>query len=144
MCLKIFSDCAELLDDFGFTGTFGMRQAVSIWSSINGHATAFLAMAGIALIGTLGALRLWPASDPDTVGHVHDDSVSSASISSSFSRPCSAPGARWRRGRANDGHQAHLSVLARPGLIVSERQTRSIVYRADLNRLRSLATCAQA
>ncbi len=38
-----------------------------------GQATALLAMAMIALIGTLAALRLWPASDPEAVGHTHDD-----------------------------------------------------------------------
>ena len=38
-----------------------------------GQATALLAMAAIALIGTLAALRLWPASDPDAVNHEHDD-----------------------------------------------------------------------
>jgi DNA-binding transcriptional ArsR family regulator len=33
---------------------------------------------------------------------------------------------------------AHLAVLTRAGLAVSERQSRSIIYRADLNGLRSL------
>ncbi len=33
---------------------------------------------------------------------------------------------------------AHLSTLARAGLVVSERHGRSIVYRADLDRLRAL------
>ena len=32
----------------------------------------------------------------------------------------------------------HLAVLARAGLVASERQSRSIVYRADLDQLRSL------
>lgn len=32
----------------------------------------------------------------------------------------------------------HLAVLLRAGLVVSVRQSRSIVYRVDLNRLRSL------
>jgi ArsR family transcriptional regulator, arsenate/arsenite/antimonite-responsive transcriptional repressor len=32
----------------------------------------------------------------------------------------------------------HLAVLARAGLVVSERQSRSIIYRADLDRLRAL------
>lgn len=32
----------------------------------------------------------------------------------------------------------HLAVLARAGLVVAERHSRSIVYRADLDRLRSL------
>ncbi|MFE8646666.1 ArsR/SmtB family transcription factor [Sphingomonas sp. NCPPB 2930] len=33
---------------------------------------------------------------------------------------------------------AHLSKLARAGLVVSERHSRSIVYRADLDQLRAL------
>ncbi len=33
---------------------------------------------------------------------------------------------------------AHLAVLARAGLVRSERQSRSIIYRADLARLREL------
>lgn len=32
----------------------------------------------------------------------------------------------------------HLATLARAGLVIAERQSRSIVYRADLDRLRSL------
>jgi len=32
----------------------------------------------------------------------------------------------------------HLAVLARAGLVSSERRSRSIVYRADLDRLRAL------
>ena len=35
---------------------------------------------------------------------------------------------------------AHLAVLSRSGLIVSERRSRSIVYRADLARFRALVT----
>lgn len=33
---------------------------------------------------------------------------------------------------------AHLGILARAGLLRSERQSRSIIYRADLERLRDL------
>lgn len=33
---------------------------------------------------------------------------------------------------------AHLGVLSRAGLIRSERRSRSIIYRADLDRLRDL------
>ena len=32
----------------------------------------------------------------------------------------------------------HLAVLSRAGLIVGERQSRSIIYRADLERLREV------
>jgi len=34
---------------------------------------------------------------------------------------------------------AHLAILARAGLVTGERHSRSIVYRADLARLRELA-----
>lgn len=33
---------------------------------------------------------------------------------------------------------AHLSVLAQAGLVMSRRESRSIIYRADLGRLREL------
>ena len=33
---------------------------------------------------------------------------------------------------------AHLGVLSRAGLITSERRSRSIIYRVDLNQLRNL------
>jgi DNA-binding transcriptional ArsR family regulator len=34
---------------------------------------------------------------------------------------------------------AHLSILARAGLVIGERQSRSIVYRANLSRFREVA-----
>jgi DNA-binding transcriptional ArsR family regulator len=33
---------------------------------------------------------------------------------------------------------AHLATLARAGLVVPERHSRSVIYRADLDRLRAL------
>jgi DNA-binding transcriptional ArsR family regulator len=33
---------------------------------------------------------------------------------------------------------AHLAILARAGLIIGERHSRSIIYRADLNRFREV------
>ena len=45
--------------------------------------------------------------------------------------------------RLNDVPQntmsAHLAILARAGLIVGERHSRSIIYRADLDRFREIA-----
>lgn len=35
---------------------------------------------------------------------------------------------------------SHLAVLSRAGLISSERHSRSIIYRAELNRVRELAS----
>jgi ArsR family transcriptional regulator len=34
---------------------------------------------------------------------------------------------------------AHLAILARAGLIIGERHSRSIIYRADLDRFREVA-----
>ncbi len=34
---------------------------------------------------------------------------------------------------------AHLAILARAGLVIGERQSRSIIYRADLVRVREVA-----
>ncbi|WGJ15197.1 metalloregulator ArsR/SmtB family transcription factor [Methylocapsa sp. D3K7] len=34
---------------------------------------------------------------------------------------------------------AHLAILARAGLVVGERHSRSIIYRADLSRFREVA-----
>ena len=38
-----------------------------------GQTAAFAALAAVAGLGTVLALWLWPASDPDIVGHSHDD-----------------------------------------------------------------------
>ncbi len=35
---------------------------------------------------------------------------------------------------------AHLSTLARAGLVTSQRQSRSIIYRASLDRIREIVT----
>ena len=34
---------------------------------------------------------------------------------------------------------AHLAILGRAGLVIGERQSRSIIYRADLSRFREVA-----
>lgn len=41
-------------------------------------------------------------------------------------------------GIPNNTLSAHLGVLSRSGLLTSERHSRSIVYRADLGRLREM------
>ena len=38
-----------------------------------GQTAAFISLAIIAGIGTVAALWVWPASDPDVIGHSHDD-----------------------------------------------------------------------
>ncbi|OYY96169.1 MAG: MFS transporter [Sphingomonadales bacterium 28-56-43] len=49
---------------YPFVGQLGARV---------GMAAAFGAMAAIAGVGTLAAVRLWPANDPDVVAHEHGD-----------------------------------------------------------------------
>ena len=43
-----------------------------------------------------------------------------------------------RLGAVQNTMSAHLSILSRAGLIVAERQSRSIIYRVDLTVVRSL------
>lgn len=43
-----------------------------------------------------------------------------------------------RLGVPQNTMSAHLAILTRAGLTISERQSRSIIYRADLNGLRAL------
>lgn len=38
-----------------------------------GQTAAFAALAAVSGLGTVLALWLWPASDPDSIGHSHDD-----------------------------------------------------------------------
>lgn len=38
-----------------------------------GQQSAFAVLAGLAWLGTIAALRLWPAGDPQTIAHAHDD-----------------------------------------------------------------------
>ena len=38
-----------------------------------GQTAAFAALAAVSGLGTVLALLLWPASDPDSIGHSHDD-----------------------------------------------------------------------
>lgn len=38
-----------------------------------GQAAAFATLAGVAAIGTIAALAQWPARDPETIAHTHDD-----------------------------------------------------------------------
>lgn len=78
---------------------------------------AILALAALAQSTRLDAFRLLVRSEPDglAAGAVADQLAVPANTMS-----------------------AHLGVLSRAGLIRSQRRSRSIVYRADLDRLREL------
>lgn len=79
--------------------------------------SAILALAALAQSTRLDAFRLLVRSEPDglAAGAVADQLAVPANTMS-----------------------AHLGVLSRAGLIRSQRRSRSIVYRADLDRLREL------
>ena len=79
--------------------------------------SAILALAALAQSTRLDAFRLLVRSEPDglAAGAVADQLAVPANTMS-----------------------AHLGVLSRAGLIRSQRRSRSIVYRADLDRLRDL------
>lgn len=78
---------------------------------------AILALAALAQSTRLDAFRLLVRSEPDglAAGAVADQLAVPANTMS-----------------------AHLGVLSRAGLIRSQRHSRSIVYRADLDRLGAL------
>jgi DNA-binding transcriptional ArsR family regulator len=44
-----------------------------------------------------------------------------------------------RAGVPHNTMSGHLNILSRAGLVRSERRSRSIIYRADLDRFRSVA-----
>ena len=60
--------------------------------ALAGQAAAFATLAGLAGIGTLAALMLWPARDPRTIDHRHDD------------LPADHPHLRDAHARGNAGH----------------------------------------
>jgi DNA-binding transcriptional ArsR family regulator len=55
--------------------------------------------------------------------------------------PAGAPAGELARliGAPQNTVSAHLAILARAGLIVGERRSRSIIYRASLDRFRAIA-----
>ncbi|HEX8471941.1 MAG TPA: metalloregulator ArsR/SmtB family transcription factor [Brevundimonas sp.] len=78
---------------------------------------AILALAALAQSTRLEAFRLLVRHEPDGLpaGEIADHLAVPANTMS-----------------------AHLGVLSRAGLITSERRSRSIIYRADLDRVRDL------
>ena len=79
---------------------------------------AIAALAALAQPTRLDVFRLLAAREPDGVA------------AGELARLVEAP---------QNTVSTHLAVLARAGLIVGERRSRSIVYRADLERFREVA-----
>src|SRR5215207_1176070 len=80
---------------------------------------AILALAALAQSTRLEAFRLIVKHEPDGVP------------AGEIARQLAVP---------HNTMSAHLNVLSRAGLVRSERQSRSIIYRADLDRFRAVAT----
>ena len=78
---------------------------------------AILALAALAQSTRLEAFRLLVRSEPD--------GLAAGAVADRLAVPANTM-------------SAHLGVLSRAGLIRSQRHSRSIVYRADLDRLREL------
>lgn len=78
---------------------------------------AILALAALAQSTRLEAFRLLVRSEPD--------GLAAGAVADRLAVPANTM-------------SAHLGVLSRAGLIRSQRHSRSIVYRADLDRLRDL------
>lgn len=79
--------------------------------------TSILALAALAQSTRLEAFRLLVRHEPD--------GLAAGDISHHLAIPANTL-------------SSHLGVLTRAGLIKSERRSRSIIYRADLDRLRDL------
>ena len=79
---------------------------------------AIAALAALAQPTRLDVFRLLAAREPDGVA------------AGELARLVEAP---------QNTVSTHLAILARAGLIVGERQSRSIIYRADLERFREVA-----
>lgn len=80
-------------------------------------AASILALAALAQSTRLEAFRLLVRHEPD--------GLPAGDISSHLALPANTL-------------SSHLGVLTRAGLIKSERRSRSIIYRADLDRFRDL------
>ena len=78
---------------------------------------AILALAALAQSTRLEAFRLLVRREPN--------GLAAGEISDRLAGPANTM-------------SAHLGVLSRAGLVTSERRSRSIVYRADLDRVRDL------
>ncbi|AVT82475.1 ArsR/SmtB family transcription factor [Rhodopseudomonas palustris] len=79
---------------------------------------AILALGALAQPTRLDAFRLLAAHEPD--------GLAAGAIADALAVP-------------QNTLSSHLSILARAGLITSQRRSRSIVYRADLQRFQQVA-----
>jgi ArsR family transcriptional regulator, arsenate/arsenite/antimonite-responsive transcriptional repressor len=79
--------------------------------------TAILALAALAQTTRLDAFRLLISHEPD--------GMAAGDLAQRLAVPANTL-------------SAHLAVLARAGLVSSERRSRSIIYRADIIQVRSL------
>ena len=82
------------------------------------NSEAIAALAALAQPTRLDVFRLLVAREPDGIA------------AGDLARLVEAP---------QNTVSTHLAILARAGLIVGERQIRSIIYRADLERFREVA-----
>jgi ArsR family transcriptional regulator, arsenate/arsenite/antimonite-responsive transcriptional repressor len=78
-----------------------------------------LALAALAQSTRLGVFRLLVKHEPD--------GLAAGDIARAFAVP-------------QNTMSAHLAILARAGLVMSERKSRSIVYRADLQAFQDLTS----
>jgi ArsR family transcriptional regulator len=83
------------------------------------NTAAILGFAALAQPTRLDVLRLLVGHEPETLA------------AGEIARRLAVP---------HNTMSSHLAVLARAGLIRSERRSRSIVYRADFDRLRGVVT----
>ena len=81
--------------------------------------TAILALAALAQPTRLDAFRLLVAHEPEGLP------------AGELARRLDAP---------HNTASGHLAILARAGLVRSERRSRRVIYRADLDRVRGLAS----
>jgi ArsR family transcriptional regulator, arsenate/arsenite/antimonite-responsive transcriptional repressor len=80
---------------------------------------AILALAALAQSTRLGTFRLLVKHEPD--------GLAAGEIAKTLAVP-------------QNTMSAHLAILARAGLVMSERKSRSIIYRADLTALQNLTS----
>jgi ArsR family transcriptional regulator, arsenate/arsenite/antimonite-responsive transcriptional repressor len=80
---------------------------------------AILALAALAQSTRLGTFRLLVKHEPD--------GLAAGEIAKTLAVP-------------QNTMSAHLAILARAGLVMSERKSRSIIYRADLAAFQSLTS----
>ena len=87
--------------------------------NVDGSGAALEALAALAQETRLSVFRHLVA--------VHPDGVAAGAIAERFGAP-------------HNTMSSHLAILARAGLVASQRRGRSVLYRADLDGFRALVT----